>query len=164
MDKKEKNYILAQDYHNSDKKVYAGDLQWAVNKKSDKMANVLYEATHFNENYTDERRGEGKNYATWIFSEEDGKREGIFSTNFDFLIDSTFEANATIGLHYHYANEEIYYILEGELEMTTVSAEGAEYTELLKAGDSHMVKLGQGHYGKIGKDGVRFITVGIKSN
>ena len=41
------------------------------------------------------------------------------------------------------------------MEMTTVSPEGKSETALLRAGDAHALKLGQGHYGKAGKDGAR---------
>ncbi len=123
------------------------------------MAHVLYEAVHENRAFEDARRGSGKDYATWVFSEEEGLREGIFSSGFELLIDAKLEPFASIGLHRHVATEEIYYILEGNIQMTTVAPSGEEDTQELAAGDAHAVKFGQSHYGTAGAEGVRFIAV-----
>lgn len=78
------------------------------------------------------------------------------------LIDATLEPNASIGLHTHLRTEEIYYILEGSIRMTTVSPNGQELSDVLFPGDAHLVKLGQSHYGSAGPDGVRFLAVPIR--
>ena len=160
--KEEPEYIPAEKFHNEIKRVYSGSYDWAVNKKKAKMAHVLYEAVHENRSYQDARRGSGKDYATWIFSEEKGLREGIFASGFELLIDAKLEPLASVGLHRHDATEEIYYILEGSIEMTTVALSGEEHTEELVAGDAHGVKFGQSHYGTAGPEGVRFIAVAFR--
>ncbi|MDH4030691.1 MAG: cupin domain-containing protein, partial [Chromatiales bacterium] len=83
----------------------------------------------------------------------------IFQSGFELMIDAEMEPNSAIGLHWHHRTEEIYYILGGSIRMTTVNADGDEHSETLKAGDAHAVLRGQGHYGRVGADGVRFMAV-----
>jgi mannose-6-phosphate isomerase-like protein (cupin superfamily) len=158
----ENEYIDGRKFHSQANRVYAGECKWAVNKTSDLMARVLYNPTHENINETGIKRGRGKNHATWIFSEENGTKENIFSTKFELLIDSRLEPNASIGLHMHTDTEEIYYILDGSISMTTVDASGNECSQTLNAGDAHMVKTGQGHYGVAGSEGVRFVAIAVR--
>jgi mannose-6-phosphate isomerase-like protein (cupin superfamily) len=160
--KEKPEYIPGEKFHKEIKRVYSDSFDWAVNKKKANMAHVLYEAVHENREYQDERRGRGKDYATWIFSEEEGLREGIFASCFELLIDAKLEPLASIGLHCHDSTEEIYYILEGSIQMTTVAPSGKEHTEELVAGDAHAVKFGQSHYGTAGPEGVRFIAVAFR--
>ncbi|MDP4142854.1 MAG: cupin domain-containing protein [Bacillota bacterium] len=155
-------YVSGERFHSEIKKIYNGEIKWAVNKNSSKMAKVVYDPAHLNKKYEGEKRGKGKDFATWVFSEEKGTEESIFSTNLELMIDTTMEPNASIGLHFHDTNEEIYYILEGSIRMTTITKEEQEHTEELFKGDAHMVKLNQGHYGTAGENGVRFITVAVK--
>ena len=155
-------YILGEEFHKNRGKVYSKELGWAVNKKHKYMAKVLYEPVHENKAFEGEKRGKGKNFATWILSEEEGIKEGIFSTNFELMIDARLEPNASIGLHYHTTTEEVYYILEGTIDMVTVSENGDEFRQKLCKGDAHFVKLKQGHYGTAGKKGVRFIAVAVR--
>jgi mannose-6-phosphate isomerase-like protein (cupin superfamily) len=161
--KNKSDYIPGEEFHTKIKRVYSGDYSWAVNKKKDQMAHVVYEAVHENRAFQDERRGHGKDYAIWIFSEEEGIREGVFSSCFELLIDAELEPNASIGLHHHHRTEEIYYILKGSIRMTTVGSEGEEHTEELAAGDAHAVRSGQAHYGTAGQKGVRFLAVAFRT-
>lgn len=158
----EKKYIDGETFHNKIRQVYFGSYDWAVNKKKELMANVVYDPAHENLAYQDERKGHGKDFATWIFSEEEGLKENLFTTQFELMIDATLEPNASIGLHTHLRTEEIYYILEGRIRMTTVGPDGKELSEQLSAGDAHLVRLGQSHYGSAGPDGVRFLAVAIR--
>lgn len=160
--KGDEEYISGMEFHDKVKKVYFEELQWAVNKKHFSMAKVLYNPAHENLSFEGEKRGKGKDFATWIFSEEQGLKENIFSTKLELMIDAKLEPNASIGLHYHNETEEIYYILEGNMEMVTVDEFGREHREKLFVGDAHAVKLGQGHYGTAGKEGVRFIAISIR--
>ena len=160
--KKKSDHIPGDKFHTEIKKVYSGPLHWAVNKKKKDMAHVVYEAVHENRSYDDERRGHGKDFARWIFSEEEGIREGIFSSCFELMIDAELEPNASIGLHHHHKTEEIYYILKGNIRMTTVAWNGEESSEELKEGDAHAVLLGQAHYGTAGPKGVRFLAVAFR--
>src|SRR5262245_48667649 len=95
------DFIPAATFHGKVRKVYFGTYEWAVNKKNEQMAHVLYESVHENTQYQDERRGRGKDYAVWIFSEEEGLKEGIFSSGLELIIDATLEPGACIGLHQH---------------------------------------------------------------
>ncbi len=155
-------YVPGEVFHQPGARVYAGRLGWAANKKSAGMARVVYEAVHLNEAENGVRRGFGKDYATWILSEEPGLEEGLFDAPFQVMIDARLEPNAAIGLHEHPSTEEVYYVLWGTLDMTTVSADGAEHTERLEAGDAHFVRRGQAHYGQAGGAGARFIAVSVR--
>jgi len=156
-------YIDGQVFHESVRKVYFGELDWAVNKKGERMARVLYLAPHQNLAESGDRRGHGKDFAKWIFSEEPGLEERLFSTRFELAIDARLEPGAAIGLHFHDRTEEIYYLLEGELAMTTIERGGREATATLRAGDAHLVKLGQGHCGVAGGEGARFIAFAVRA-
>ena len=149
-------------FHESVRKVYAGELGWAVNKRSEEMARVLYECPHENLAEEGDRRGHGKDLAKWIFSEEPGLQEGLFKTRFELAIDARLEPGAAIGLHFHDRTEEIYYLLEGELAMRTVERDGREALAVLRPGDAHLVKLGQGHWGVAGPAGARFVAFAIR--
>lgn len=156
------DYTNGDEFHNRIRRVYHGALDWAVNKKKEFMARVVYEPVHENQLYQDERRGSGKDFATWIFSEEPGTEEHLFESGFELMIDARLEANASIGLHPHHHTEEIYYILEGSIRMTTVNAGGEQSLADLAAGDAHMVKIGQSHFGTAGPQGVRFLAVAMR--
>ena len=156
-------YIPGDQFHVPGSRVYDGEVGWAVNKRHEQMARVVYEPAHENTAFEDAaRRGSGKDHATWIFSEEPGLEEGHFTTGFELMIDARLEPNASIGLHRHTRTDEIYYMLEGSLEMTTVGTDGRTHTQALRAGDAHMVKLGQGHYGTAGPEGCRFLAVATR--
>ena len=156
-------YVPGDRFHATVRKVYSGALGWAVNKRGEHMARVLYEPAHENAAFDDaERRGHGKDFATWVFSEERGLEEGLFSTGFELMIDARLEPNASIGRHEHPRTDEIYYVLEGSIRMTTFDAGGREHTEDVRAGDAHLVRRGQGHHGTAGPEGVRFIAVATR--
>ena len=70
-------------FHAQVRKVYQGNLDWAVNKRAEQMAHVVYDAPHENLKESGDRRGRGKDFATWIFSEEPGLKENLFSTRFE---------------------------------------------------------------------------------
>jgi mannose-6-phosphate isomerase-like protein (cupin superfamily) len=164
----ESGWTPGDDFHASVRKVYFGELDWAVNKRAELMARVLYVAPHHNAAEQGDRRGHGRDYATWIFSEEAGLREGLWSTRFELAIDARLEPGAAIGLHFHDHTEELYYLLDGELAMTTVErgaggAPGRESTTTLRTGDAHLVKLGQGHCGVAGPGGARFIAFAVRA-
>jgi mannose-6-phosphate isomerase-like protein (cupin superfamily) len=156
-------YLPGDLFHSEVRKVYCGELDWAVNKRSELMARVLYVAPHQNLAEAGDRRGHGKDFATWIFSEEPGLEERLFSTRFELAIDARLEPGAAIGLHFHDRTEEIYYLLAGQLEMTTVERGGRESTATLRAGDAHLVRLGQGHTGVAGPEGARFIAFAVRA-
>ncbi|TMA29775.1 MAG: cupin domain-containing protein [Deltaproteobacteria bacterium] len=159
----ETGYIPGDIFHAQLRKVYFGELDWAVNKKGGLMAHVLYLAPHENAAESGERRGRGKDFAKWIFAEEPGLEEKLFSTRFELAIDARLEPGAAIGLHFHDRTEEIYYLLEGELTMTTVERGGRELSAVLRAGDAHLVKLGQGHFGVAGSKGARFVAFAVRA-
>src|SRR5206468_5520100 len=94
-------FVPGDVFHTAVRKVYDGALEWAVNKRDALMARVLYVAPHENLAETGDRRGHGKDFAKWIFSEEPGLEEGLFSTRFELAIDARLEPGAAIGLHFH---------------------------------------------------------------
>jgi len=155
-------FINGNHFHEQIRRVYFGRYEWAVNKKREDMAKVVYDPAHENLAYDDARRGKGKDYAVWIFSEEEGLRENLFESDFELMIDATLEPNAAIGLHHHHSTEEIYYVLDGAIEMVTVDGNGREHSQKLMAGDAHFVARGQWHYGIAGADGARFIAVAMR--
>ena len=160
--KDQDKYINGKHFHEQIRRVYFGRYEWAVNKKREEMAKVLYDPAHENVAFQDARRGIGKDYAVWIFSEEAGTEENLFESDFELMIDATLEPNAAIGLHHHHATEEIYYILEGAIQMVTIDRDGKEFSQELASGDAHFVKKGQSHYGIAGPDGARFIAVAMR--
>jgi quercetin dioxygenase-like cupin family protein len=152
-----------EQFHDTEQPFYRAQLDWAINKHAPDMAHVVYEPSHPNPEETGPKAGHGRNLATWVFCERHGDGEGLFSTPLRLVIDSRLDPGAAIGLHLHADNEELYYLLEGDLRMTTVAPDGREITTELHPGDAHAVRLGQAHYGIAGPTGARFIVVAIKS-
>lgn len=159
----ESQYVDGDTFHREARSVYPPKLGWAVNKRAEHMAKVVYRAPHFNEAEQGVRRGSGYDFATWVFSEEPGLREGLFTAPLELIIDARLEPLACIGLHWHRETEEVYTLLEGSLTMTTVSAAGEEATIELRPGDAHAVRLGQGHFGQAGAAGARFLAVAVRA-
>lgn len=160
----EKDHVPGAEFHVAGARVYAGEIGEAVHKSSRLMARVVYTAAHENRAFPegDDRRGRGRDFATWVFSEEPGLAEGLFICGLELVIDARLEPGAALGLHEHRETEEIYYLLEGALTMTTVLPGGRELTQELGAGDAHGVRLGQSHYGRAGPSGCRFIAVAVR--
>jgi quercetin dioxygenase-like cupin family protein len=151
-------------FHVPGARVYAGHLGPAIHKSAADMAHVAYAAVHENRDFPpgDDRRGHGREHATWVFSEEPGLAEGLFRTGLELVIDARLEPGAAIGLHRHAETEEVYYLLEGELLMTTVLPGGQEVAQALRAGDAHGVRLGEEHFGRAGPAGCRFIAIATR--
>jgi hypothetical protein len=151
-------------FHVAGARVYRGDVGEAIHKRASLMAHVLYNAPHENRSYPegDDRRGRGRDFATWVFSEEPGLAEELFTCGLELLIDARLEPDAAVGLHRHPETEEVYYLLEGSLTMTTLLRDGREVTVTLGPGDAHAVRIGEGHFGRAGPDGCRFIAVAVR--
>ena len=164
MNDDERSYVPAERFHIPGGRVYGGEVGEAIYKRSALMSRVLYIAPHENQGFPegDDRRGRGRDFATWVFSEEPGLAEGLFSCGLELIIDARMEADASVGLHLHRETEEVYYVLEGALTMTTVLPDGREVTQPLGPGDAHGVRLGEGHYGRAGPSGCRFIAVAVR--
>jgi len=156
----EKHLFNGDDFHSRVKKVYFGETGPVIYKKAAEIAVVEYPVLHHNPAETGIRAGGGgKAVSRWIFSEDNGQAEGLSSTDFNLMIDFSLEPGACMGLHLHHDKEEFYYILAGSITLTTVDTDSREYTEELHTGDAHMTRLGQGHYGQAGPEGVRILTV-----
>ena len=70
------------------------------------------------------------------------------------------DPNASVGMHKHGETEEVYYILEGSLEITTVSASGdRQATATLNAGDAHHITFGESHSAVAGPEGTKIFVV-----
>ena len=147
------------EFHSSINKTYFGEIPSSQIKASELMARVEYAPLHFNPDFEETKRGSGKAVSTWVFSEDGELRDRLSETGFNLFIDFRVEPDAEIGFHIHHDKEEIYYLLEGSMEMTLVDRDGSEYSGLMKPGDAQFVRIGQGHYGKAGNKGARVITV-----
>ncbi len=78
--------------------------------------------------------GVGKVTGRELFTKEDSK------CGFNFMHDTSVPVGGTIGLHKHFGNEEVYYLLEGEGEMVL---DGVSYP--MRPGDVSMVSGGHTH-------------------
>lgn len=157
------NYTPARNFHGSGQSIYKRKLGPAVCKEDALMAKVLYEPAHENPDESgNARRGSGRAFVKWIFSEEPETAEDLINGNLAFLHDTVLEAKASVGLHLHEDAGEIYYLLEGSLTITTVDEEGREWQQTLAPGDAHLLKPGQAHCAEAGQEGARFIVVGLQ--
>jgi quercetin dioxygenase-like cupin family protein len=125
------------------------------------MRREVLDPCHPNPGESGDRAGHGRNLVTMVFDEHPGTGEGVFRSPLHHVIDSTLEPGAAIGLHSHDTDEEIYYLLDGELTMTTVDGD-RESTETLGPGDAHAVRLGQSHFGVAGDTGARFVVIAVR--
>lgn len=155
-----KFYINGKKFHSQDIPVYQGEISDILVKKHELMAKVVYNEAHYNPHYDDYKRGQGKNYATWIFSEEPGKRECLLASSIELVMDACLEPEASIGLHTHHDTEELYYILEGDMLLFVEGTSGESREVRLDTGDAHLLRPGQSHAVKAGCRGCRFLTVG----
>ena len=157
-----KNRLSAQDYHNTDAATYEGDGQSF--KRSAGIVEVTYEPSHFNPNAPLAQQGSGKTIGKWLFNEEAAKAEGILASTIEVFMDTRLEPNASIGLHQHHQTEEIYYLLEGSIQVTLNSAQGTKVVTL-ESGDVHRISPGESHYIEAGDQGARIIVVaaGVRS-
>ena len=99
-----------EQFHVPGARVYSEPLGPAIHKRSEAMARVAYTAVHENRAFDieDDRRGHGRDLATWIFSEEPGLEEGLFHCGLELMIDARLEPGAAIGQHRHASTEEVY--------------------------------------------------------
>jgi mannose-6-phosphate isomerase-like protein (cupin superfamily) len=149
----------SDDFHSSVKKTYFGEVPPSQVKKGALMAKVEYKPLHLNPDFDGAKHGSGKAVSTWVFSEDGELRDHLAETGFNLFIDFSADPFSDIGFHIHHDKEEIYYVLEGSVTMTLVGRDGEEHTQEMFPGDAQFVRIGQGHYGTAGKDGVRVITV-----
>ncbi|MPW30708.1 cupin domain-containing protein [Agarivorans sp. B2Z047] len=150
-----------QEFHGGDAPLYEG--QGYSFKQAQHMATVVYQPAHLNPSAPAGMQGKGRLDGTWIYSEEPDKAEGILASGIELVMDSSLEANGSIGLHQHTHTEELYYLLSGELVITVVEGE-EQQTQTLKVGDSHCIHPGQSHFVQAGSTGARFIVVAAKVN
>ncbi len=154
-------------FHAGAARIYDGDSVeegFAATKRAEHMARVAYSPAHPNSAFPDDdaRAGRGEAVATWIVSEQDGTAEGLFAAPFDLVHDTRLAPHAAIGLHVHDATEELYYVLEGAVTVTTTAPDGRTHTATLGPGDAHAVRRGQAHHGEAGPDGCRMIVVAVR--
>jgi quercetin dioxygenase-like cupin family protein len=150
-----------QEFHGGDAPLYEG--QGYSFKQAQHMATVVYQPAHLNPQAPAGMAGQGRLDGTWIYSEEPDKAEGILASGIELVMDSSLEANGSIGLHQHTHTEELYYLLSGELSITVIEGE-QQQTQQLKVGDSHCIHPGQSHFVQAGSAGARFIVVAAKVN
>lgn len=136
-------------------------MSWAVYKRAADMATVTYVASHENLAETGDRRGHGENRATWVFSEEPANAEGLMRSGLELVMDSRLAPGAAVGLHAHDRTEEVYYVLEGSLTVTTVQGD-QEASATLGPGDAHLIRVGQAHWVVAGPEGARFMAIAAR--
>ena len=142
--------------------MYEAPLGAAVNKRGAAMARVRYAPVHPNPDQAGALGGRGEGVVTWVFNEEAGTAEGLLRTPLAFLNDTRLAPNAAVGLHPHPDTEEIYYLLEGALTLTTMLADGSVHAEMLGPGDAHLVRIGQSHAAEAGPEGCRMIVLAMR--
>lgn len=157
--------ILTEDFfHGGDFPVYTvqGIENSAVFKLKEGIANVLYEPAHANPDAPEGQEGKGKLIGKWLYNEQSDKQEGVLKSGIELFMDSSLEANATVGLHAHSDTEELYYILEGQVFIELIDKNGKMYQQYLTAGDTHLIQPGESHFVSAGDQGARFIVVAAK--
>lgn len=146
--------LTPEQFHDGDAPVYDSPGQTQPEachyRHADGMAVVNYPGSH---------GGQGKLSGRWVFCEEPGKAEGVLQSGIELFMDSVLEPHATIGLHRHSDTEEIYYLLEGSLQIQLTLACGETLEKTLHAGDAHLIQPGQQHVVKAGAQGARIIVV-----
>jgi quercetin dioxygenase-like cupin family protein len=149
-------------FHRRHGPAYRGRLREAVFKRRRHMAHVRYDATHHNPDRKGARAGRGSNRSVWVFAEEGELAEGLFEGGLELMIDTRLGPGASIGEHRHADSEEIYYLLEGTLTVTVLTADGRRSSAALAPGDAHLVRRRQSHWAVAGADGARLIVVALR--
>lgn len=154
------NYKNGNQFHTDDKRIYTGeDNSFKLSKYMEK---VVYEPAHFNKDYSDARRGMGKTFVKWIYSEQEGTRENFVTSNLTVLHKTYLEPNGSIGEHTHTEDDEIYYIFEGMLKVNLTDKFGKEKSAVLKKGDAHAIRKGERHFIETNNLGAKFMVIGIR--
>ncbi|GGA65115.1 hypothetical protein GCM10011369_03160 [Neiella marina] len=153
--------LSAEQYHQTDAPTYAGTTDGSF-KQSANMATVRYQPAHHNPQAPLAQQGQGETLGTWVFNEEKGKAEGLLASSIELMMDSKLAPHATIGLHQHQQTEEIYYLLEGQLNIELHRAD--EQLQLqLNPGDAHLIRPGESHFVQAGPDGARIIVIAART-
>lgn len=152
--------LTPEQYHHGDSPTYSGETDGAY-KHHANMVEVKYEPSHFNADAPTGRQGQGVTLGKWVFNEEPGKAEGLLRSGIELLMDTRLEPNASIGEHRHTRTEEIYYLLEGELDIELQTDSGKQ-TFKMTPGDAHRIKPGQSHFIQAGETGARLIVVAAR--
>lgn len=155
--------VPGEQFHSQALPYYSRRLGWAVTKRAEHMARVVYAPNHPNSAETGARAGRGRTVARWVLCGRPHDGEGIVAAPLDLVIDAWLEPDAAIGLHRHLDTEEIYYLLEGGLTVTTRAPDGREHTTDLRPGDAHVLVLGQAHSCLAGSAGARLLTIAVRA-
>ncbi len=149
-----------EEFHRRSQPVYTGDTaQRRLFKRSGDMAHVRYSPSHPEPAYDDFRGGRGTARCRWLASEQGGQAEGISRSRLDGLLDTWLEPGASVGWHLHRDTEEVYYVLDGELEVHTEDEAGRTHVFPARPGDTTRVGPGMSHAARAGSDGARFLCV-----
>lgn len=133
-----------------------------VFKVKEGIANVLYAPAHENNDAPTGQQGEGKLVGKWLYNEQPDKQEKRLQSSIELFMDSSLEANASVGLHSHLDTEEIYYLLAGQLYIELTDKNGVICKQTIQPGDTHLIQPGESHFVKAGPDGARFMVVAAK--
>ncbi len=153
--------LTEKQYHEDGAPTYRGQTDGAY-KASDKMAVVSYVPAHYEPENPAGMEGRGETLGKWVFNEETGQEEGILTSGIELFMDTKLAPNASVGMHRHATTEEIYYLLEGNLNIK-LFAEGDCIEISLFPGDAHLIRPNQSHYIEAGEQGARIIVVAAKA-
>lgn len=156
--------LTEQEFHDGDTPVYIeqGDENSSRFKMRKGIANVLYTPAHENIDAPQGQEGNGKLIGKWLYNEQPDKQEKLLQSSVELFMDSSLEANASVGLHTHLDTEEIYYLLEGQLSIELIDKNGEISRQIIKPGDTHLIQPGESHFVQAGEQGARFIVVAAK--
>jgi len=156
--------LTEEQFHDGDIPVYIpqGDESSSRFKMKEGIANVMYAPAHENAEAPKGQEGRGKLIGKWLYNEQPDKQEKLLQSSVELFMDSSLEANASVGLHTHLDTEEIYYLLEGQLSIELIAKNGEISKQIIKPGDTHLIQPGESHFVQAGEHGARFIVVAAK--
>jgi mannose-6-phosphate isomerase-like protein (cupin superfamily) len=131
-------------------------------KKASGIANVVYQPAHKNDAAKVGQQGNGELLGKWLYNEQPDKQEKLLKSSIELFMDSRLAPNASVGLHPHTDTEEIYYLLEGKLEIELIGKDGTVIKQTITQGDTHLIQPGESHFIQAGNTGARFIVVAAK--
>jgi len=152
------------EFHGGDTPVYVAPEKQKNSrfKKAAGIANVVYQPAHKNSDTKKGQQGEGELLGKWLYNEQPDKQEKLLKSTIELFMDSSLAPNASVGLHPHSDTEEIYYLLEGKLEIELIGKDGITIKQTITPGDTHLIQPGESHFIQAGNKGARFIVVAAK--
>lgn len=127
------------------------------------LSRVAYAPAHPNPAAVGPAAGDGIADTIWVASEQPGTAEGVLPDGFSAMFDTRLVPGASIGWHEHPDTAEIYYLLEGSLDVHCGASLDSTQTVRLTPGDLHRLLPGHGHWSQAGAQGARIIVVELNA-